>query len=257
MSWKDKVCSPSRLDNYITYLSGYTYNFGETFEEYTEDMFLNGLLGLDFDKDKSAAEAAGTACHEMLQFASYGTLKNEYIINGWKIINECDAEVELPLLREIPVSGTIGGYNLKGTVDALDATTVFDHKFTSSLDVDKYMSSLQWKTYLLLTGRKQFVYNLFEVKVNKELKTVTIKGYHRLKLHSYDGMQAEVELVLSDYLSLLDLLKDKISNRCIDRNVVIEKYIQDLMLLKIDKKSKTEMLDILLALKLTFMEEEK
>lgn len=232
-NWANQFISPSRLDNYLQFMTGKLYDLPNA-PDYTIDAFIDSLLQIR--KPSSMRKAnAGTFGHSMLESLVYTDYVEGYWFDGinyciseWIINIDCDIEVPVPIIRESPVTAVIAGCPIKGTVDAIDGYCVYDHKFTGQVDIEKYMESMQWKAYLLMTGRMKFVYNLFTVKVDDTENIMTIRDYTPLILWGYPGMREEVEQTIIEYRELLLSIKHLIDARIGDYNNQINQFIEQL-----------------------------
>lgn len=222
-NFPDSLISPSRLDEFLQFQSGSDFKG----DEYPLEVYINKLLKIESPKGYHKANA-GTAGHYCLENGGYGIIGNKYNVpvenELWTVLFDLDAEVQLPVIRESWVRGIFCGCNVVGKVDALDAVAIHDHKFTSQVDIDKYMSSMQWKLYLLMSGREQFIYNLFTVKVEDD-NIVTVKDFQRLVLPAYQGMREEVEKVIADYRDFLLDIKPMLEARISEYNGLIDREI--------------------------------
>ena len=238
MVWTEKFITPSRIDNFAKYLSGYKYNFGgDAFEEYSTEAFIDSLLKIE-DPEKFLKADAGTAFHKLIETSEFKTLfvgegfgaNNDYIINGWTIKLDPTVNIELsvPVVREAVIKTSIAGLEIKGHVDSLDAIAVHDIKTTSKIDYDNYINSWQWRTYLVMTGLKKFVYDIFKVNVNESKKIVTIQGYERLEVYHYQGIEQEVSNMVIHYNKTLLALNGAIIKRINEYNEQIMATIEQL-----------------------------
>ena len=222
--WVSKLISPSRLDEFIQFQSGVNFKG----DEYTLEVFIDKLLKIEPPSD-CRKRNAGTAGHNVLELLAYGVPVHKCDVavedEIWTVVFDCQTHVQLPVIRESWVRGIFADVTIRGKVDAIDAISVHDHKFTSSIDIDKYMSSMQWKMYLLMTGRERFVYNLFTVKVDDDVNIVTIKDYQRLVLTAYDGMAEEVEKIISEYKDFLITITPLLNARVAEYNKLIDEEI--------------------------------
>lgn len=224
-----KFITPSRVDEFIQFKSGSNFKG----DEYTIEDYIDRLLKIE-DPAKRRKADAGQACHYCLEHSQYDIVLNSYSEvtaddNKWTVNFQLDDEIELPVIRESWVRGTFAGCQIIGKVDAIDAVYVHDHKFTSQVDIEKYMDSVQWKMYLLMTGRDRFVYNLFNVKIEDTANIVNVLGYSRLELCSYDGMAEEIEQVITDYRNFLIQVKPLFIKRIAQYNGLINQEIARLV----------------------------
>lgn len=228
--WTHQFMSPSKIDNYLKYISGYKYNFGgDALEEYSTEDFIDNLLKIEVSKNAYKMEA-GTAFHNVIELAGYKQLPNQIKSGNWTVIIpvELNIDLEFPVCREIWVRGNICGHSIIGKMDGIDAIKGHDLKTTSKIDLDSYAESMQWKVYCLLSGIKQFVYDIFQVDIVENSKTITIKAYEKLELYTYPGMQTVVEQVINDYHCLLLVLEPQIIARVNEYNSHLTSVIDQL-----------------------------
>lgn len=228
--WRNKFCSPSRIDTYIQYLTGYEWKFGDNFKEFTPEGFVNKLLKIEPQSSRRKADA-GNACHNLFERAKFDTLSGVYRVDGWNIVLPTDdIELSYPDCREQWLGMTINGIKILGKVDAINALSIHDLKFTSNLDIEKYVNSYQWKMYLIGAGLDKMVYDVFEIKVDDNINQVHIKNYHKLELFRYENMETEVIAILDDYLDFLLWLEPMIIARVTEYNQLIDNTINQLQL---------------------------
>lgn len=196
-----RIHSVTTLDKYREYLSGETWNG----EEYTTELFIEELTS---EFTQSPAAEAGTAVHEMFEKAEYGVLPDYALVNGWSIsLADVDfGELVLPKLRELRLNRTHLGFTLYGRVDSMTAKTIRDIKTSSRPDPEKFLSSYQWRTYLWMSGADRFVFDVFEVKLDAEAKSVLITGYQPHEITRYPGMDQDVEDLIEEYVDCLRAL---------------------------------------------------
>ncbi len=226
--WTVKFLSPSRVDTFIQFLTGYEYNFGDNYKEFTNEAFIDKLLKLEPQSNFRKANA-GTACHSLIERAKFMTLDGCYLVDNWLIeVPEHDIELSYPDCREQWLRLKIEGIEILGKVDGVNLTSIHDLKFTSKVDFEKYINSYQWKMYLLGSGLDKMVYDIFEVKVHDTLNQVEIKDYHKLELYRYSAMEQEVINVLHEYVDLLYALEPAIIARVSEYNGMIDATIAQL-----------------------------
>lgn len=119
--------------------------------------------------------------------------------DGWTIIFALDADVQLPAMREVPLHCEYRGIPLYGRCDAISLHAVHDIKTTQSIDVDRYLESMQWRAYLYMSGRTQFVYDIFKVKRDEKIREMLVTDYVPLRLSAYPGMGRDVEGCLVEF----------------------------------------------------------
>jgi hypothetical protein len=218
--WRSKFSVPSRLDSYKQFLTGLLYSFGENPPEYTDEIFVRQLLKLE---PASAKMEAGTIMHRVFELAEYGNL-SRVSLNGWTMIcpDSVNFEVELPECREIPIKAIVGDKPIFGKVDSISATTVRDLKFTGKFDAERYMQSMQWKTYLTMTRFDNFIYDVIVTDTDEINKVITIKSYEKLTLYRYDNLDEEVKECINNYWELLNHLKPLIFEIAAANNIEIK-----------------------------------
>ena len=183
---------PSELDEFRLFLSGVQWN-GE--DEYTPEDFVRKMT----THEEADAQAAGTALHNAFENATYGQDYDRLEQDGWKIAFDLHAEVTLPRLREIKLTREHQGIILHCRCDHIDAITVHDIKTAKSIDIDAYTESYQWRAYLWMSGRRNFVYDIFHVTRDEKRREMVVKEYVRLPLTTYPRLSADVESLLVEF----------------------------------------------------------
>jgi hypothetical protein len=221
--WTHRLMSPSRVDNYLQYMTGELYSYGDR-PEYTEQLFIERLLGLDTgNKDKMEA---GNAVHKMVELwdDSFNELDIKVAFaDGYAIKFNTPVNITYPDLRESWISGYIGDYFINGRIDACSACVAHDLKTTGNIDLEKYTNSMQWKMYCLLGKFDKFIYNIFKVDVDD--KIITVKDYKEIELTPYPGMKQEVIEVLREYDSLLIRMQNKLIEAAQFHRLDYSKYL--------------------------------
>lgn len=260
--WYEKFMSPSKLDNYIQFMTGElykSYSAENPAPEYTIDKFVDSLFGQGITPESQHKMDAGTAAHKVLEYwyemnsPSAETwavdpsknvppipttwwddselnknLANFTNVSGnWIVKLDGNYELTLPKTRESWVKGVIGGCNIIGKVDAIDESMVIDHKFTSKIVLETYFNSYQWRAYLCMTGLKKFTYNLFTVVVDEVYNLVTIKNYEPLNLGAYDSMQEDVSNLIINYKEDLFLIEAQIRAKAAELNLTHKYFGRD------------------------------
>lgn len=219
MDWKQKFCQPSKLDEFAQYLTGNTHNY-ENAEEYTEELFIDKLL----IRTQTDAMQIGTALHKVLEVSEYQVIPRLFTINDgnnhYKVNVKNDIQIQIPELREVWITKQFQGLTIRGIVDAISACNIHDFKFTSKVNIARYMDSWQWRVYLWMNPKHtNFIYDLFTVKIG--IKTVDILNYESLELYRYAGLEQEVEEMYSEYFDTLEKLKPWIMNRAHELKIEI------------------------------------
>lgn len=143
------------------------------------------------------AMQAGTAFHEALEHAAYGTY--DVLQAQGYIFHLPDAELVLPTIREVRAYGTYGGLTVTGKVDCLDGLRVDDHKTTSRFDVERYLDGYQWRYYLDLFGADVFRWNVFVLKEMGEME-YQVAAPQPLEATRYPGLHDDCMKLAQDYL---------------------------------------------------------
>lgn len=168
-----------------------------------EEMDLQTLLKrLRREEAPSEAMALGSAFHAFLERAVDGE-HAKVEIDGYTFSFRGELAVALPSVREVRAIRTMqfdgDSVTVSGIVDAINATTVYDHKLTSQWDAEKYADSYQWRIYLWTLAKSRFVYNVF-TRGDLKGSEVEIRACDILPLYSYPQMDADVERLIRDYL---------------------------------------------------------
>lgn len=252
-NWLFKFISPSRIDNYLKYLSGYEWKFGDNFKEFTTEAFIDKLLGIE---EPSHHLEFGTAFHKIFEDGGYGEQPNPIVKNGVTFTFSKDFELYYPPIREMPVSKVIGNVLINGTTDSIDANTVHDLKTSKQFDYEYYSSSVQWQTYLMLTGLSEFIYHVFVCDKDEFNKTVIVKDYHQIKLSRYVGMESYVTNIVNDYFECLLNFEPLIIARMNEYNNQISEFIEQLKSSQI-VTAKHEINDLINKLQSKYLTKEK
>jgi hypothetical protein len=184
-----------------------------------EDSTLEELVARLTKKEPPTPQMeAGAALAFLFEGASPMTI-DSWSTNGWTFRFALDGErhrFALPPVRELKAEVIFetpsGPVTLVGKVDGIDGMTVFDQKLTESFDAERYLDSLQWRSYLVMFGAKEFVYDVFVGKYDRDPGRtdedgtykkgpirlapnglVTITDYHRLPFYAYPEIRADVE----------------------------------------------------------------
>lgn len=187
----------------VTWLDSYQYFLDS---DMTEDELYERFYGAF---TQNPAMAAGTALHKLLE-NGFSPFDNEQ--DGFKYVADNTAYLSGDLVLGEPherenkhVVQLIDGVDLVGVIDVETPYSIIDHKLTGSYKPERYFDAWQWRTYLTMRNKENFVYQVFECRPVREYgQTVVIKDYHDLVMHSYDGMQDEVKAILTDLNNLIN-----------------------------------------------------
>ena len=159
---------------------------------------------------ETEAMRAGTAFHKALELAEEGTLSHLEADGYQFLMSPVDEiEIKLPPLRELKVErefliDSTLTVTLVGKVDALFGNTVYDHKTTGRLDLDRYMDSFQWRMYLNQLGADTFQYNIFETS-EIDYHCYNIVGYHEFRQYRYPDLARDCRFMLHEFLDFLNV----------------------------------------------------
>lgn len=196
----------------VTAIENYLYWLGR--DDRDMAYLLQELRG---EMPKSPAMMIGSALHKALEHAPIG--EASFIeADGHRFIIQPNVELSLPdiqefkLEQEFSVSSELT-VQLVGKVDAWHGNTVWDHKTANRFDADKmegYLSSYQWRWYLLMTGVDVFQYNIFVVDSENwtRLENATaynVTDFHSFRLYRYPGMERDCIEKLKAFAECLSL----------------------------------------------------
>lgn len=186
--------SVSDIDTYRRYLDG------------DEDMSLKDVLAwLRRTAPRPAYLDAGNAFHKILERSDVGELER-VSLDGFAFRFNLDARIALPRIREmkgeLEILTSVGPVTLVGKVDGIEGS-VHDFKLAGWFNPEKYLSSYQWRCYLLMFDAWKFVYDVFvydekEIKEGrgKEKRVIgteyVVKELHELPLYAYPDMERDV-----------------------------------------------------------------
>lgn len=164
-----------------------------------EDATIEDMVAyLDRKIEPTKAMMAGTAFHKLLE-TKQGNLTVETVDGFTFDFSGIDSDVYIPKIKEFKftVMRRILDEDVTfvGVVDAMDSNTVFDHKLTSSIDIEKnYEPSMQWRAYLSWLNLDHFTYNLFrQYNPAATPDTFLIKEAVTVSFHRYEDMDLDVE----------------------------------------------------------------
>lgn len=233
MDWRNRFISPSRIDNFAMYLTNSYWGRKdpETGEdiEFTDELFVNELLK---KFEKTPEMKAGTALHKILELSQYQEEIHSFIGIEGELYNfeyciDESIEIVLPILRETKISKQFNDISINGIVDAINATTIWDHKFTKQIRTEKYYNSWQPRIYMWITGLNNFIFNLFQGKIlpstiEPVMNHIRIDKFQSLTFERYANMDNEVEDFYMYYWEVLDKLKQLIIETAHKNNIIIK-----------------------------------
>lgn len=173
------------------------------------DLQLGDLLNfVNRTTPPTPAMEAGKAFHAFLEFAGAGVFSHAQA-SGYHFRFANDMEIALPAMREMRTLRALQiddvAVTLSGIVDAVDATTVFDHKLTSRYDPEQYLESYQWRCYLWMLLKPRFQYNVFSRRDELDDDgAIQIYRCDHVKTFAYPEMERDVVTLLADYVCFAD-----------------------------------------------------
>lgn len=171
--------------------------------EQSEDKTLAKVLqDLRGESPRTESMLAGTALHKFLE-NSGDAIVTEFEQDGYTFRFDCDDEISLAPVRELKgwKDYVVDGVNVRivGKVDGIHGIRVDDHKFTSRWDAEKFTNSTQWRCYLDIFNARQFRYNVFVGRKNKD-GIYVIREFHQLPLYRYPGMEQDVVRAIEHFV---------------------------------------------------------
>ena len=146
----------------------------------------------------SEAMQAGTAFHAAIENAGYGEHET-FEAMGYKF-QLPDAEIALPITREMRAFKAYGSLSVTGKVDCLDGKIVEDHKTTSKIDLVRYLEGCQWRFYLDIFGADVFQWFIFKLK-ELEPKVYSVEAPQVLRAYRYPELHQDCERLAAEYLA--------------------------------------------------------
>jgi hypothetical protein len=183
-----------------------------------EDSTLDDLVARLTRKEPPTPQMeAGAAFAKLMEHASGRSLDVEEV-DGWVFSFDLEGEIALAPVRELKAEVVFetpsGPVTLVGKVDGIDGK-IHDQKLTESFDAERYLDSLQWRAYLVMFGAREFVYDVFRAKYEREpghtdedgkyikgpIKQpgeITITEYHPVSFYAYPNIRADVEAAVRE-----------------------------------------------------------
>lgn len=203
-------------------------------EEWSIEVFIRKLLKIE---PQHYVAAAGTAFHSILENSKPSDEIVTASAEGWDFTFLLDERIYIAPVRELMIYGQVGWHNIRGKCDALDSISVQDNKIsTKEFDYNKFFRSWQWKMYLCMTNRHEFLYHIFSAtfdleeyycdvakKKKKRLAShnVKITEYYPISLIRYSTMERDCIDILNHYYYILTEAKDLIIDIAREYNVKV------------------------------------
>ncbi|MDR0219229.1 MAG: hypothetical protein LBI71_10155 [Enterobacteriaceae bacterium] len=158
--------------------------------------------------EPTEAMEAGSAFHKVLENSAQGELTTVESGRFLFDFTEMDGELALPDIRERKLEKpfVVDGepVTFVGVVDAMDTTTIYDHKLTAQLNPENYTDSMQWRCYLDWFGLSRFTYNLFhKYQPAREPGLYKIKEFMPVTFYSYPDIHSDVMNVASGLVQFI------------------------------------------------------
>ncbi len=151
----------------------------------------------------TTAMRAGTAFHGALETAGEGDL-DVIRADGFTFVMP-DAEIALPPIREMRVSKRYGDLVVSGKADAVVGNGVIDHKTTSKVDFDRYLTGCQWRFYLDMFGASTFRWNVFRIHERaREPGVYDVAAPEVLTTYWYPGLSEDCAELAAEYLDFAE-----------------------------------------------------
>ena len=157
---------------------------------------LDDLIRQITTDEPSEAMMAGTAFHAAIEAAGDGDHET-FEADGFRFILP-DADIALPVIRELRGFKDYGDLLVTGKVDCLDGKVVIDHKTTSRVDFERYLEGCQWRFYLDIFEADVFRWHVFELKEVGD-KTYEVKPPQTLEARRYPELGADCERLAAEF----------------------------------------------------------
>lgn len=154
------------------------------------------------DHAPSEPMLAGTAFHYALEHAEVGAEYSTLEAQGFSFLLP-DAELELPLIREVRAEKDYDGLVVSGKLDCLEGRRVDDHKTTSRVDLERYLVGYSWRYYLDIFGADTFRWNVFPIK-EVARRVYEVSPPQRLEQRRYPGLPADCARLAAEFKAFAD-----------------------------------------------------
>ena len=166
---------------------------------------IDSILGRS---EPSQAMRAGTAFHSILERASVGDEIDEATADGFTFMIAADFDIARGQIQEVRASKTyiVDGEPIviRGQLDSITGKMIEDHKTTSRVDPDRYLSGWQWRLYLDIFGADVFRWNVFEMselpsEAADSQITYEVRSLHRLEQTRYPDLGADCQAIVERF----------------------------------------------------------
>lgn len=161
-----------------------------------EEPSLDDLVRLLTVDEPSEAMQAGTAFHAAIETAGEGDHET-FEAMGY-VFELPQAEIALPVIRELRGYKDYGPLTVTGKVDCLEGKVVIDHKTTGRVDLERYLNGYQWRFYLDIFEADVFRWNVFEIKEIEE-RRYRVNAPQVLEARRYPGMGDDCARLASEF----------------------------------------------------------
>ena len=181
------------------------------------------MLSLTAGTPQTPAMAVGSAYHHLMELWAAGATRKRKA-QGYTFVfpKELDYRFEFPNVVERRTFMNVDtDLIISGQYDALVREKIIDYKTgLSPPRWELYMDSMQWRTYLTLTGKTHFEYVHIQLgKVRGKDKTYQIKGQSMMSMYSYWNMSKHVFKVareLRDFCKKYGIAPDQVYRKMTD-----------------------------------------
>jgi len=202
-------------------------------DENSYNTFENLLLTIKDERGSGDKADYGSAFHKIIEYpdmvSQHGCLVNGIQFSYAQALPAVEYANAHPLMqKEVPISKVYQTKHFEilvtGTCDGIEGISVRDTKTKySTVDMQEYMRSYQWRTYLDILGLDTFWYDVFQVRgldTLADAHKANIEALEPMLCCRYPDMSADVQSLLDEFSQFVidyDLLqyleiKDKPQN---------------------------------------------
>jgi hypothetical protein len=160
-----------------------TFRWWKSEEDLDMDWLLTRLRG----EVETEAMRVGSAFHAALESATADA--TQLAADDVLFDINCDCDISLPTVREMPIEKMYGNLLVRGRIDGLIGNEVVDYKTTERFDADRLMEGYQWRFYLDMLGMDSFCWKVF---VLREFGMgYEVRDFHTLRQNRYPGLSED------------------------------------------------------------------